>query len=569
MKKDKLVRIVFALSALLPFVSCDDMLNENAESVLVPAFFTSAQGLEGELTGAYAGLRGLYGSGGNTGTDEFYTSDVVLGWEKSTDNYDALLDPANSGVASPWTSAFVYINSCNGIVQNSAGVFPDESRKTLMTAEARFLRAQYYFALVQTYGAVPLDLGSGRLAYNSNPSTLSERNSIEEVYDVIIGDLTEAVAGLPLKPAQTGRGTKAAALHFLSKAYLTRATSAAAQSDDYANAFRYADELIQNRQAYGAELHQDYGTVHAEGRENDPEVLFTVQYTHDYVFGGGHSTPWIYTAGYENIRINEITAVARSIRYQRPWRMSVTTPHLIFEAFADKTNDSRWDNSFRLMWECNTAALEGAGIRPGDPAILLYFDGDDLSGYPEACVKYNVKDLFDAQGFYKHSFVNYMYPTLTKFDDTQRMALNDMSYRPFIVARLAETYLIAAEALIMQGQKTQAAGYLNVVRRRAAYRPSLSADELAAAQAAMEIRDPAALDIDFILDESTRELCGERSRWFELIRTHKLVERVKAHNPQGAPNVKPFHELRPVPQSQIDLMSDEAQKIAYQNEGYK
>ncbi|MDR3339859.1 MAG: RagB/SusD family nutrient uptake outer membrane protein [Candidatus Symbiothrix sp.] len=565
--KIKLFNILLALS--FAFSACNDMLIEEAQSVLVPDFFTSEQGLEGELIGAYSGLRGLYGVGGNVGTDEFYTSDVVLGWEKSVDTYDALLDPANAGISSPWTSAFVYINSCNGVIQNGVDVDMDASRKTVMIAEAKFLRAQYYFALVQNYGATPLDLGSGKLAYNTNPSTLSERNSVAEVYDAIVSDLTESVEGLPIKPAQLGRGTKAAALHFLSKVYLTRATSVAAKSDDYTNAFQYANELIQNQASYGAGLQQDFGMVHAEGHERDAEVLFTVEYTHDYVFGGGHSSPWLFTAGYENCRVNGVTVVARSIRYQRPWRMYVTTPHLIFESFAEKKNDSRWDNSFRLMWECNTSALESVGLNVGDPGILLYFEGDDLSTYPDACVKYKIEDLFDANGFYKHSYVNYMYPTLVKFDDTQRTALNDMSYRPFTTARLGETYLIAAEALIMQGKKTEAAEYINVIRRRAAYRPSLSPNELAQAEAAMEIKDPNILDIDFILDERTRELCGEQSRWLELIRTHTLVERVKAHNPQGAPNVKPIHEIRPIPQSQIDLMSDPAQKAAYQNEGYK
>jgi hypothetical protein len=57
-------------------------------------------------------------------------------------------------------------------------------------------------------------------------------------------------------------------------------------------------------------------------------------------------------------------------------------------------------------------------------------------------------------------------------------------------------------------------------------------------------------------------------RWHDLTRTHKLVERVQLYNPEGSPNVKDFHVLRPVPQSQIDLMSDPAQKASYQNPGY-
>ena len=63
-------------------------------------------------------------------------------------------------------------------------------------------------------------------------------------------------------------------------------------------------------------------------------------------------------------------------------------------------------------------------------------------------------------------------------------------------------------------------------------------------------------------------MCGEGWRWFDLARTGKLVERVRLHNPAGSPNIKDFHVLRPIPQTQLDLMSDEAQRATYQNEGY-
>jgi hypothetical protein len=61
------------------------------------------------------------------------------------------------------------------------------------------------------------------------------------------------------------------------------------------------------------------------------------------------------------------------------------------------------------------------------------------------------------------------------------------------------------------------------------------------------------LSIDFILDERARELTGETTRFYDLTRTHKLVERVTKYNPGGAPNVKACHELRPIPNSEILL----------------
>jgi hypothetical protein len=146
------------------------------------------------------------------------------------------------------------------------------------------------------------------------------------------------------------------------------------------------------------------------------------------------------------------------------------------------------------------------------------------------------------------------YPVLNKYDDTKRNGVNDASVRPFIVYRLAETYLIAAEALLLDGRANEAVPYINAVRRRAA---------AAGKQAAMEVT-ASQLTLDFILDERARELSGEQMRWLDLVRTNKLVERVRLQlqNPFNAElsadartagnSVQPYHQLRPIPQTEID-----------------
>ena len=74
----------------------------------------------------------------------------------------------------------------------------------------------------------------------------------------------------------------------------------------------------------------------------------------------------------------------------------------------------------------------------------------------------------------------------------------------------------------------------------------------------------AQVNLDFILNERGRELLGEQDRWFDLVRTGKLLERVKKWNPEAASNVKDFHVLRPIPQDQIDRTSNQFD----QNPGY-
>ena len=75
------------------------------------------------------------------------------------------------------------------------------------------------------------------------------------------------------------------------------------------------------------------------------------------------------------------------------------------------------------------------------------------------------------------------------------------------------------------------------------------------------------LNNEFIIEERERELIAEQMRWFDLKRWGILVERVQKYNPQGAPNIKPFHALRPIPQVQIDRVTGNASSFA-QNPGY-
>ncbi|MEL7161131.1 MAG: RagB/SusD family nutrient uptake outer membrane protein, partial [Bacteroidota bacterium] len=72
------------------------------------------------------------------------------------------------------------------------------------------------------------------------------------------------------------------------------------------------------------------------------------------------------------------------------------------------------------------------------------------------------------------------------------------------------------------------------------------------------------VNIDVILEERAKEFVAEGKRWFDLVRTDKLVERVRLHNPGGAPNIQDFHVLRPIPLTQIDRTSNDYP----QNPGY-
>jgi hypothetical protein len=116
-------------------------------------------------------------------------------------------------------------------------------------------------------------------------------------------------------------------------------------------------------------------------------------------------------------------------------------------------------------------------------------------------------------------------------DPTGGFQYNDQSY-----LRLAETYLLLAEAQFKQNKLDEAAQTLNVVRARAHASLITAAD----------------VTLDFILDERSRELLSEEHRRYTLLRTHTWMERTRLHNPLTAPFITARDTLLPIPQAVID-----------------
>ena len=153
------------------------------------------------------------------------------------------------------------------------------------------------------------------------------------------------------------------------------------------------------------------------------------------------------------------------------------------------------------------------------------------------------------------------FPGIKKFLDNvynSTYPTNDISYRDAIVLRLAEMYLIKAEAELGTGSSSAALATLNQLRAKRAI-------------AGKDNSLSGTVSINTILDERAIELCGEQQRWFDLKRTKTLVARVKAYNAQAAANIKDIHYYRPIPQAQLDavtnLSSSEGQGF-WQNPGY-
>ena len=484
---------------------------------------------------------------------------------------------------------FIDINTANGVLQYGADADIPAATKTQLLAQAKFLRGFCYYYLVTTFGQVPL-----HTTFNTSASAADAPAPLADLYAQIIKDFTEAGAELPSIPAaNTGKpATKATALYLLAKTYLWRGWSTAAQPTDFKNAYDIAKKLIDNKAIYNLDLLPYFGEVFREGNEYGTEVLMVIDHTKDLKFGQNSAVGAGATSGSENKsnffwRPNYPTVNAnypaggganvtvRDINNGRPFqRIRPNTKYVMDVAFANRATDARYEGTFQTVWLSNSSAMSVRGttgaITPRGTLIngvdtAIWMADDIVPAARRSAFKGIIFEPDHLTGRTNPYTASY-YPSVRKFDDSTRGEQNDYSDRPYILFRFSDVYLIAAEAALKGGATLQdAADMINVLRSRAANKAGFTAPQYAAALAAQQIT-PAMVTLDFLLDERSRELFAEDTRWWDLARTGKLVERVKLYNPEGAAGVQPFNIKRPIPQSQIDLVTEGPPYP--QNEGY-
>ena len=630
-----------AALALFLTASCSDILDEQPRSSYDPTFFKTEKGVEGGVTSMYAHLRYIYGQAYYynsclTGTDE-----ATWGWSADGNFKDADLSGVGNLTATTcrsdalWGTAFSNINTANGVIENGAEVGVNES----LVSEARFFRAFDYFLLVQTFGGVPLDLGSGKLKFNITPSRTSVRNTVPEVYTkAIFPDLLTAIENLPANPRVTGGVTKTVARLYLAKAYLTYAwwlknpnnipTYPECQRTDpdghdaawyFQQAYDVAVTAIKTPGPFG--LQESFWMVNAGPNDRNMEILLYADHTQEdeyynggsLSYGGGGAPDnfagWMMNWNYTDARSADNQAVINRIAeqcYGRPWTRMAPPLGVFTKTFADKVNDSRYDGTFTTVyrgnwstagqnWESVTNA-NGMKVKEREPIFSFVFQDMDKIDYAGEGSKSNLgagtlpgrADWvlgLDAVG-------RYVYPGLWKLgpyrtdNGSGAGQPNAGSTRPYNIAKFSELYLVAAEAAV-EGAATQAGksarDLVNVLRARAGRWTYSNAEYKEVDRdfsAEMTAATPATIDINYILDERSREFYGEGYRWFDLVRTQKWNEYADSyvicggkgdHNPQTySRTIEAFHYLRPIPQGQLDGMEmTEEEKDAYQNPGYR
>ncbi|MFI2743152.1 RagB/SusD family nutrient uptake outer membrane protein [Zhouia sp. PK063] len=532
MKKVYIITITTLL--LLCNASCNDILDEDLTGGLTAdGVFVDEQGMNFALNGAYATLSTFIGNNVNMeagwtliafGTDT-YTNGSDGGF-KYFNTYDSDLNASSSVVTDSWNIFYKGINTTNAVIERAPKILenkPEELQNIL--GQARFLRGYFYYWLARIWGPVYYTDKETK-----GVETEANRMSLEELYPKIIEDLKFGEENLPDTQSDFGRATTWAAKATLADLYLT--------IKDYNNAAQYAEDIINN----GAfQLVKPYADLWKLDNEQNSEVIWSTQFSDDLQLdNGGNGAHLFFLMEYD-----KLPGMLRDVENGRPWKRFKPTNYLL--NLYDE-NDQRYDATFRTVWYCNNPDNAPAGMQVGDTAIYLPrkpFTQTEKDAKPYGINVYN-----------QDEYTEKIYPSSKKWEQPNRVSTNEQSGgRDFIAYRLAEIYLIAAEANALKDNpdQTKALQYLNEVRMRAYGVDNVSL---------LPVVDH--VDINIILEERAKELAQEGKRWFDLVRTGKLAERVKMYNTQGAAHVKDYHMLRPIPLTQIDRTSNDFP----QNPGY-
>ncbi len=644
---------------LLAASACENYLEEERYTDVGYDYLNTKVGIESAVNGVYQAMRWYCGSynqssnstvGGNMeayfvlteyGTD--FTWEGTDGSNKDPFNkYLSSLNPQQDVINKFWNNNFKAITRANTALMYLPTV-PDMANdvKAQRIAELKFLRAFFYFDLVQHYGALPL-VTEGNV---SQVITDFTRTPVADIYKQIISDLKAAAAVLPdvFQQSQRGRATKWAATHLLAKVYLTRisadVSTRGGKTTDLDSAAIYAEQVINSGKFA---LEPNFANVFEQNNQKvTKEIIWDVEYTKDPLFSGAGSSG---SDGGNQLHLYWVTqydvkpGMIRDIANGRPWKRLRPNP-LIINNLWDRKNDSRFYKTFKWAYICNNATTAATNVWKDkyyyiDPVTnaevktdVIYQTPAELVGKPKFKVgdtaiyispKYygaltyysstNAKQTMLNATSYRQLLIDiakspYLYlpvdkydtnnfPTMLKWLDNQRSDVNyQAGSRNFHRMRLAETYLIAAEAYGRKGDWTNALKNINIVRQRAAYltgeqKPvevykidggqnntnSTSANMIVTET---DIKSPVLPSgpgfdpfVDWMLEERARELYGELNRWEDLARTGTLIVRAKLYNPEAKNNIQDYHKLRPIPSTYVDRLSPQKPVEQVQNPGY-
>lgn len=564
--------IGFILSSFILFsvIGCneDEILKETPLDFSSPeTSFVTIDDFNASVYALYDGAQTILSGGEGRPLDYIYGTDI--GYNGATQlnlrfgSYLAYLTPQNGNVSYHWEEYYKIISSSNIILARLQNSELTADQKVFIEANARLFRGLAYRNLAYLYGGVPIELEEV-----SSPKTDYARASRKEVYQQAINDLEFASANLPaVSDVRDGEVTNLAAYHLLAEVYL-----AVQRWQDAINA---ATVVIDDPNT--ALMTERFGS-----RMDEPGDVFWDLFRRGNQNRSSGNTEGIWVWQQEidvpGGRLLSSSRNPKSAQLERdvaprPWSFPYTDPNGINPFLPLGVSDytgGRGIGRFRGTDYYTYTIWKGSydtDIRNSE----LNFVRDVAFNNPESVwFGQKISDHIDLFRQAPIDTIRYFYPYPSKvttpgnhppelFVDPELKTLNagaaGSTYTDQYFIRLAETYLLRAEAHLGAGDVTAAAADINVVRNRANAIPVTSGE----------------VDIDYILDERARELGVEEKRRLTLQRLGLLYDRVSRLN-SGNPmsgnfglDIQPYHELWPIPFGEIE---NNTGAVLEQNPGY-
>jgi SusD family. len=472
---------IYILIAIVCMTSCsDDFITLNPPSNLnSDGFYKTEADMNQAVLSAYGKLRDLY----NTPyirLGEIRSDNTSYSWlvgspasEKGIDEFASPLLPENSYTTDTWNSSYNLILRTNLVINRIDAIpFVSESTRAQYKAEAMFLRALMYFYLNRIFGGTALNgelLGPIKVDKEISQAEAYElyRTPLQEMYDMVIEDLKYAEANLPESYPSTdiGRVTKGGATAMLGKVYMTMAGYPLNKGAEYYTKAIEQFKAVINNSQYS--LVPTYSELFEVSNKNTSESLFEVQYKKGAP-NGATGSPWNNNFA-PRFSDREVVLVGTKTGANSPTQSM---------SDAYEKGDPRKYVSMRDGW---TNAKTGAW--ENDKYVCKYYD------------------------------------VATSAAD------NDNNW---IELRLADVYLLYAEALVRTGgNKQEAIDYVNKIRERARNTPGDPAIEPSADLLKdLKLSDYSSDESLLLAIEHERkiELAFENHRWFDLVRTGRARE---------------------------------------------
>jgi len=576
----KIVILLSGFIFLTVGISCKkSFLNEKPLDFLSTAnAFQTAADFNASIYNLYRLVRDeFYTLNDNTTYDYQYRTDLAISVTASTPNLVADISPNSGAILGHWQRLYKIISEANTIISRIPASSLTASDKTLFEARGRFFRALGYRSLSYLFGGVPLILEEA-----TEPKVDFTRATRKEVYTQVIQDLEFAAANLPaITAVKDGEVSKLAASHLLSEVYLAdgqfqKAVDAAtvvisspdvglmttrfnlgntpkdengvtAPGDVYADLFRVGN---QNRSGGNRE-----GLLVIQIQASIPGGAAATNL--GFANAGGYCMERVHVPLMRDVVLNGVnlfrwpagdySSGGRGVGFMGP---SFWFQDSIWRNFNNDIRNAN-HNFIRKFKVTNPASpLYGqmldyynlpAGTKGSNGAVLQ-------SGVPSRAIY-----AFQAKATTPYQHPSELYaPQSGAGARAWPFSLKDgaaFTFRDEYMFRLAETYLLRAEAYLGLNNTNLAAADINVVRARS------GADPVA----------PAQVNIDYILDERMRELGVEEKRLLTLNRLGKWYDRIVKCNSYYAPQANVKYNLWPIPQAEIERNRE---AVMEQNPGY-